>query len=484
MKQCITIRIPTPLRPLAGGADEVGVEATTVGEALNALDGTLLAKILTPQGEIRQFVNIYLGPQNVATLEGLATPVHDGDILSIIPAVAGGNATPLKQQRLAELSARIPAVTPREALELQGQGAVLVDVREPQEIAAGTPEGALTLGRSYLELSIEDKVPDKQSTLVVLCAVGERSLFAADGLMQMGYRDVRNLAGGFNRWKNEGIPFQIPRVLDGDARERYARHLAMPEIGETGQLRLLDSRVLLVGAGGLGSPTALYLAAAGVGTIGIVDHDIVDRTNLQRQILHSDARVGTAKVDSAQAAIRALNPSVKVETVQARLSSTNVEEILAGYDLVVDGSDNFPTRYLVNDACVKLGIPNVHGAVYRFEGQVTVFWPGYGKRRGPCYRCLYPEPPPPELAPSCAEAGVLGVLPGVIGLLEAVEALKILLERGDPLVGRLLYYDALRASFMELELKHNSECRYCADQADFPGYVDYDAFCAAAETGS
>jgi molybdopterin/thiamine biosynthesis adenylyltransferase/rhodanese-related sulfurtransferase/molybdopterin converting factor small subunit len=484
MNRSVTIRIPTPLRPLTGGVDEVSVQAATVAEALNGLDSGLRERILTPEGEVRQFVNLYLGPRNVRDLGGLATPLRDGDVLSIIPAVAGGSPGRVKQQRLAELSARIPAVSPREALDLQREGAVLVDVREPQEIAAGTPEGALPLGRSYLELNIEEAVPDRERTLVVLCAVGQRSLFAAEGLRQMGYRDVRNLAGGFNRWKNEGIPFRVPRMLDASARERYARHLTMPEVGEAGQLRLLESRVLLIGAGGLGSPAALYLAAAGVGTLGIVDHDVVDRTNLQRQILHTDARVGMSKVDSATAAIMALNPAVKVEGHEARLCSANVEEILGGYDLVVDGSDNFPTRYLVNDACVKLGIPNVHGAVYRFEGQVSVFWPAYAGRRGPCYRCLYPEPPPPEMAPSCAEAGVLGVLPGVIGLLEAVEAVKILLDQGDPLVGRMLYYDALRASFMELHLKPDPKCRYCADPAHFPGYVDYDAFCAAAETGS
>jgi molybdopterin/thiamine biosynthesis adenylyltransferase/rhodanese-related sulfurtransferase/molybdopterin converting factor small subunit len=484
MNPGVTIRIPTPLRALAGGADEVRAQGATVGEAMKALDTALLARILTPEGQVRQFVNIYLGAQNIVTLKGLATPLQDGDVLSIVPAVAGGNMRSAKQQRLAELSERIPAVSPREALELQRRGAVLVDVREPQEIAAGTPDGALPLGRSYLELSIEEQVPDKERTLVVFCAVGQRSLFAAEGLRQMGYRDVRNLAGGFNRWKDEGIAFRIPRMLDVDARERYARHLTMPEVGESGQLRLLDSRVLLVGAGGLGSPAAFYLAAAGVGTIGIVDHDIVDRSNLQRQILHNDARVGTSKVESARAAILALNPAVKVETHDVRLCSANVEEVLAGYELVVDGSDNFPTRYLVNDACVKLGIPNVHGAVYRFEGQVTVFWPACAQRRGPCYRCLYPEPPPPELAPSCAEAGVLGILPGVIGVLEAVEAVKILLDRGDPLVGRLLYYDALRAAFTELQLRPRPDCRYCADPARFPGYVDYEAFCAAAGTGA
>lgn len=387
-------------------------------------------------------------------------------------------------QRLAELRAQIPEVSPSQALELQSQGAVLVDVREPDEIAAGTPSGALLMGRGYLELNIEDQVPDKERTLVVLCAVGQRSLFASEELRHLGYRDVRNLGGGFNRWKNEGIPFQIPRILDADARERYSRHLLMPEVGERGQLKLLDSKVLLIGAGGLGSPAALYLAAAGVGTLGMVDHDVVDRSNLQRQILHTDARVGESKIESATESIRALNPAVKVIGHETRLTSHNVEEILSDYDLVVDGSDNFPTRYLINDACVKLGMPNVHGSIYRFEGQVSVFWPAYEKRRGPCYRCLYPEPPPPELAPSCAEAGVLGILPGVIGLLQAVETIKIVLGIGESLVGRLLYYDALRAGFTELQLEPDPECRYCGDPAHFPGYVDYEHFCAVASAAS
>lgn len=478
----VTVRIPTPLRPLAGGADELRVQGATVGEVLHTLDDSLLERILTPEGEVRHFVNVYLGPKNVGSLDGLATPVNEGDVLSIVPAVAGGNAAKAKDRRLVELKARIPEVSPQDALVLQRQGAALVDVREPEEIAAGAPAGALPLGRSYLELNIEDAIPDKDRTVVVFCAVGQRSLFAAEGLQRLGYRDVRNLGGGFNRWKDEGIPFQIPRMLDANARERYSRHLLMPEVGEDGQLRLLDSKVLLIGAGGLGSPAALYLAAAGVGTLGVVDHDRVDRSNLQRQILHSDARVGDSKVASATEAIRALNPSVQVAGHEVRLHSGNVEDILSGYDVVVDGSDNFPTRYLINDACVKLGIPNVYGAVYRFEGQVTVFWPTYRKRRGPCYRCLYSEPPPPELAPSCAEAGVLGVLPGVIGLLQSVETIKILLGIGEPLVGRLLYYDALRANFMELYLEHDPKCRYCSDPEHFPGYVDYEAFCAAARS--
>jgi molybdopterin/thiamine biosynthesis adenylyltransferase len=288
------------------------------------------------------------------------------------------------------------------------------------------------------------------------------------------------MAGGFTRWKNEGLPVEVPPRFEPADRERYSRHLLMPEVGEAGQFKLMQSKVLLIGAGGLGSPAALYLAAAGVGTLGIVDHDVVDRSNLQRQVLHTDDRVGTSKVASAKKTLNALNPAVKVVGYETHLSSRNVEEIFSGYDLVVDGSDNFPTRYLVNDACVKLGIPNVHGSVFRFEGQATVFWPQYPKRRGPCYRCLYPEPPPAELAPSCAEAGVLGVLPGIIGLLQATEAIKLILGIGDPLVGRLLYYDALRGRFDELALERDPSCRYCGDGAQFPGYIDYERFCASA----
>ena len=382
-----------------------------------------------------------------------------------------------KDRRIAELRASIPEVPPREALALQQQGAVLIDIRDREEIAAGSPAKALPMGRSYLELVIEEAIPDTEQTLVLLCASGLRSLFAAEALRHLGYSDVRNMSGGFNRWKDESIPFEIPRVLSDEARERYSRHLLMPEIGETGQQKLLDSKVLLIGAGGLGSPAAYYLAAAGVGRLGIVDHDRVDRSNLQRQILHTEDRIGQSKVASARESLSALNPSIEISGHEVRLDSSNIEGIFKGYDLVVDGSDNFPTRYLVNDACLHLGIPNVHGAVYRFEGQVTVFYPGYGKRAGPCYRCLYPEPPPPEMAPSCAEAGVLGILPGVIGMLQAVEAIKLLLGIGDPLVGRMLAYDALRSEFRELRQRRNPHCPYCSDPAQFPGYVDYDAFC-------
>jgi molybdopterin/thiamine biosynthesis adenylyltransferase/rhodanese-related sulfurtransferase/molybdopterin converting factor small subunit len=476
----VTVRIPTPLRPFTGGADHVWVQARTVGEALTALGNAhsgVLERVMEPSGALRNFVNVYRGSDNVRSLDGLGTPVTDNDVISIVPAVAGG-ARKAKDRRLAELRASIAQVTPEEAARLQHEGAAVLDVRESDEVAQGSPVGAYRLGRGHLELRVEETLPDLERTVLVLCATGVRSLFAAEGLQRLGYRDVRNVTGGFTRWKHDGLSFEMPRMLDAEARERYSRHLLMPEVGEAGQLKLLDSKVLLIGAGGLGSPAAYYLAAAGVGTIGIVDDDVVDRTNLQRQILHSDARVGVPKVDSACQALEALNPSVRVVAHRLRLDSSNVEETFDGYDLVIDGSDNFPTRYLVNDACVKLGIANVHGAVYRFEGQVAVFWPAYDKRRGPCYRCLYPEPPPPELAPSCAEAGVLGILPGVIGLLEAVEAIKILLGIGEPLVGRMLYYDALRASFTELKLDPDPACRYCGEGVEFPGYVDYEQLCS------
>lgn len=383
-----------------------------------------------------------------------------------------------KERRLSELKASIPEVTPAQAFALQTQGAALIDVREAEEIAQGSPMNAYRLGRGYLELRIEDAVPDFDRPVVTMCNSGVRSLFAAEELQRLGYRKIHSMAGGFARWKNEGLPFEIPTHLEAHARERYARHLMMPEVGEAGQLKLINSKVLLIGAGGLGSPAALYLAAAGVGTLGIVDHDVVDRSNLQRQILHMEARIGMAKTASARQALEALNPSVKVQGFDTRLDSSNVEEIFSGFDLIVDGSDNFPTRYLVNDACVKLGKPNVHGSVYRFDGQVSVFWPQCPKRRGPCYRCLYPEPPPPDMAPSCADAGVLGVLPGVIGLLEAVEAIKLLLDIGDPLVGRMLAYDALKARFTELALLRDPACRYCGDAAQPIEYVDYEQFCA------
>lgn len=383
-----------------------------------------------------------------------------------------------RQRRLQQLKESVSEVSPQQAFELQQQGAALIDVREPDEVAAGSPLGAERIVRGFLELRIEDQVPDLKRSVVVMCAGGARSLFAARDLQELGYTNVHSMARGYNGWKGDGLPLEVPQTLSDEERERYGRHLLIPEVGEAGQLRLLGGKVLMIGAGGLGSPAAFYLAAAGVGTLTLIDDDVVDRSNLQRQILHTDDRVGTPKVDSAYATLNALNPGIQINRHQARLTSANVDELLVGHDVVVDGSDNFATRYLVNDACVKHGIPNVHGAIFRFEGQLSVFWPAYEERRGPCYRCLFPEPPPPELAPSCAEAGVLGILPGVIGTLEAVEAVKILLGVGDPLVGRLQVYDALQQRFTELKVERDPNCPCCGDDAKPIEYVDYGVSCA------
>jgi molybdopterin/thiamine biosynthesis adenylyltransferase/rhodanese-related sulfurtransferase len=353
---------------------------------------------------------------------------------------------------------------------------LFVDVREPDEWEEGHIPGALYTGRGRLEQRIEGLVPDKSRELVVYCSGGSRSAFAAKALGDLGYGNVVNLAGGFTDWKRNGFDVTIPRVLSAEQRARYSRHLLIPEVGEDGQQRLLDARVLLVGAGGLGSPASLYLAAAGVGTLGIIDEDVVDESNLQRQIVHSTERLGEPKVASAKRTIEALNPDVNVVPFEERLTSDNVERILGdGWDVIIDGADNFPTRYLVNDASVWHGIPVVHGSIYRFEGQVTVFSPG----AGPCYRCLFPTPPPPELAPSCAEGGVLGVLPGIIGSLQANEALKIVLRRGDILVGRLLLFDALGTTLDEVQVSRDPYCPVCGESPTITEYVDYVEFCNA-----
>ncbi len=382
-------------------------------------------------------------------------------------------------RRLAELKAKINEVEPQEAKEIIDNGGLLVDVREADEIANGTPADSLRIGRGFLELRIEDQVQDKDRPLVVMCAGGVRSLFAADALCNLGYTNVNSLAGGFNRWKNQGMAFDIPRTLTADDKERYSRHLLLPEVGEKGQLKLKDSKVLLIGAGGLGSPCAYYLAAAGVGTIGLVDHDVVDRSNLQRQIIHTEARVGISKVASAREAIEALNPGVEVVGYEKRLDASNVDEIFSQYDVIVDGTDNLPTRYLVNDACVKLNKPNIHAAVYRFEGQLTVFWPGHPDSPTGCYRCMFPNPPEPGSAPSCSEIGVLGILPGVMGLLQATEVLKVLLNMGKPLLGKMLYYDALNSSFNEFKLPKNPSCPHCSGKGEAPGYEEYAQVCSA-----
>jgi sulfur-carrier protein adenylyltransferase/sulfurtransferase len=382
------------------------------------------------------------------------------------------------RELLTQVKSEIDEVSTIEAHErlASSDGSIFVDVREPDEWDEGHIPGAIYTGRGRLEQRIEGLVPDKSRPLVVYCSAGSRSAFAAKVLEELGYVDVVNLAGGFSDWKRNGYEVTIPRALTPEQRARYSRHLLIPEVGEEGQQRLLDARVLLVGAGGLGSPASLYLAAAGVGTLGIVDADVVDESNLQRQIVHSTERLGEAKVESAKRTIEALNPDVRVVAYQERLTSENVDRILAdGWDVIVDGADNFPTRYLVNDASVWSGIPVVHGSIFRFEGQVTLFQPGVG----PCYRCLFPQPPPPELAPSCAEGGVLGVLPGIIGSIQANEALKLILDRGDSLAGRLLLFDALGTTLDEVTVRRNPDCPVCGDHPTITEYIDYVEFCNA-----
>ena len=362
----------------------------------------------------------------------------------------------------------------------------IVDVRENDEWRQGYLPGALHLPRGFLEMQAEQKLPDRNAPIVVYCAGGIRSAFAAKSLQELGYTNVRSANPGFNRWKDTGYPWNKPADLTPAQLDRYSRHILLPEVGEKGQEKLLEARVLLLGAGGLGSPAALYLAAAGIGKLGIIDNDVVDASNLQRQVMHGTDRVGTPKVESAKKTIENLNPDVKVHVFDERLNSTNVDRIFdQGWDVIVDGLDNFPTRYLVNDASVWKNIPVVHGSIFRFDGQVTTFWSappssvgGTHGGKGPCYRCLYPEPPPAHLAPSCAEAGVLGVLPGVVGTIQATEALKIVLGIGDPLVGRLLTYDSLKMQFRTLKLRRDKDCPVCGDHPTITKYVDYEGFCA------
>jgi len=360
---------------------------------------------------------------------------------------------------------------------------VLVDVREKEEFRAGFIPGALSLPRGFLEIQVEQKLPDKKAPVVLYCAGGTRSALAAKTMQELGYTQVETANPGFVRWKDLGYPIETPPSLTDAQRDRYHRHILLPEVGEAGQAQLLKSRVLLLGAGGLGSPAALYLAAAGVGTIGIVDADTVDASNLQRQIVHATSRVGTPKVESAAKTIAELNPDVKVIAYRERLTSANVDRIFSGeehggrWDVVVDGCDNFPTRYLVNDASLFHEIPVVHGSIFRFDGQAITFRPF----QGPCYRCMYPEPPPPHLAPSCQEAGVLGILCGIVGTVQATEAIKLILGRGTTLVGRLLTYDSLGMKFRELKVRRDPACAACGPNPTITrekGYIDYEGFCS------
>ncbi len=374
---------------------------------------------------------------------------------------------------LRQAKAVITEVDTEQGEALLAQGHTLLDVREPDEYEQGAIAGSVHIPRGNLESGIENRIPERATPLVVMCAGGVRSAFAVQTLEQLGYTDAVSMDGGFNKWKDEGRPWSRPQTLSAEQRNRYQRHLLVPEVGEEGQLRLLESKVLLLGAGGLGSPAAMYLAAAGVGTIGIVDMDTVDESNLQRQILHNLDRVGERKVDSAKKTLTALNPDVNVVAYDTRLGADNVLEILDGYDVVVDGADNFPSRYLLNDASVKLGIPVVHGSIFRFEGQITVFDP----RNGPTYRDMLPEAPPAEFAPSCAEAGVLGVLPGIVGSIQALEALKLLLGIGDGLAGRLVAFDALEMSFREFRLNADPANEVTYANRDRIEVVELDGLC-------
>ncbi len=391
--------------------------------------------------------------------------------------------SPSGAEVLRQIKSRIDEVDPVAVREQVGNGAVIVDVREPEEWGAGHIPGALHVPKSYLESRFEGAVPDRDKHVVLYCASGNRSAWAARTLIEdLGYEHVESMTGGFTLWKDRGYEVETPRTLTAEQRERYSRHLLLPEVGPDGQQKLLDAKVLLLGAGGLGSPAALYLAAAGVGTLGIVDNDEVDLSNLQRQVIHSSERIGVSKVDSAEQTINALNPDVKVEKYPVRLGPDNIVEIISGYDIVVDGLDNFPTRYLLNDASVRLRIPVVSAAILGFEGQLSVFKP----YDGPCYRCLFPVPPPAELAPSCGANGVLGVLPGTMGLLQATEVIKLILDEGDPLIGRLLMYDALAATTTEVKVRRDPDCPICSrdpesiTDEELGVFPDYEAFCAGA----
>jgi molybdopterin/thiamine biosynthesis adenylyltransferase len=391
--------------------------------------------------------------------------------------------SPSGAEVIRKIRSQVEEVDPAEVREHLGNGVVLVDVRESEEWDAGHIPGAKHVPRGYLESRIEGAVADRDQRVVLYCASGQRSALAANTLReQLGYENVASMNGGITLWKDRGFDVEVPKSMTKEQRERYSRHLLVPEIGLEGQTKLLESKVLLLGAGGLGSPTALYLAAAGVGTLGIVDDDEVDLSNLQRQVIHTTDRIGTPKVDSAEESIKAINPDVDVVKYKTRLDASNVMEIIQGYDVIVDGVDNFPTRYLLNDATVRLGIPVVSASILGFDGQLSVFKP----HDGPCYRCLYPVPPPAELAPSCGANGVLGVLPGTMGLLQATEVIKLVTGAGEPLVGRLLLYEALGATFTELKVRRDPECEICSkdpseiSDEELGVFPDYEAFCAAA----
>jgi adenylyltransferase/sulfurtransferase len=390
-------------------------------------------------------------------------------------AIERGVMAKTYKQLMEEARQVIPEVTIDEVknrLE-RGEQWALLDVREREEYREGHLDGALPLPRGFLEMRVEEAVPDKSTPIIAYCAGGVRSLIAARTLREMGYENVSSMSGGYTAWKNAGYKWVADRQFTPEQITRYARHFTLPEVGEKGQAKLLDAKVLCIGAGGLGSPVAFYLAAAGVGTIGVIDHDVVDMSNLQRQILHTNDRVGMPKVESAQKTLNALNPDVRIVSFNERLSSENVMRVIKDFDVIVNGCDNFPTRYLINDACVMAKKPLVDGSIFQFEGQATIFYPG----RGPCYRCLFPEPPPPGAAPSCAEAGVLGVLPGLVGCVQALEAMKLILGAGRPLIGRMIHFDTLTTEVRVLKLRRDPNCLVCSDHPKITELIDYEEFC-------
>ncbi len=380
------------------------------------------------------------------------------------------------QDLIKAVKGQIKEMTPEEVLERlkAGEPWALLDVREQNEWDEGHIEDAHFIPRGFLEIRVEKTLPERDKPLVVYCGGGVRSAMATKTLHDMGYSNVVSMSGGFSRWRELDYPIMKPRVLSDVEVERYSRQIRIPEVGLAGQAKILESSVLVIGAGGLGCPSSIYLVAAGVGTIGIVDDDVVDLSNLQRQILHNTSSIGSPKTESAKATLNDINPLTEVRTYQEHLTSANIMDIIEPYDIIVDGTDNFPSRYLINDACVWTGKPNIHGSVFRFEGQVTLFHP----YNGPCYRCLYPHPTPPDLAPSCADAGVLGVLPGVVGLLQAVETLKFIMGQGDSLAGRLITYDALTTTFREFKLQRDPDCPVCGENPTITEFIDYEDFCA------
>ncbi len=385
------------------------------------------------------------------------------------------------RDRLEAARNEIPEITPDEVSEMFKNGqhpAALIDVREPDEYRGGYIPGAEHVSRGFLELKIESVVTDRATPIIAYCAGGVRSLLAGQVLKTMGYEDVKSMSGGYSKWKDLGHPVQVDKQMTTEQLDRYSRHFLLDQIGEKGQAKLLEAKVLLIGAGGLGSPTGLYLSAMGVGTIGIVDLDVVDMSNLQRQIIHNNDRVGIPKVESAKQTLTALNPDVTVITHEERLTRVNAMEIMGGYDIIVNGADNFPTRYLVNDAAVFLGKPIVDASIFKFEGQATVYNPAAG---GPCYRCLYPEPPPPGMVPSCQDAGVLGSLCGTMGSIQATEVAKLIVGFGEPLMGKLLMYDALKSQFRTLKVRHDPSCPVCGDNPTITELIDYEFFCGLSE---